>query len=276
MYNLDGKVAMVTGTGGRQGIGRAIARRLAQEGADIVLNDMAMQPYAEASNQWSGMPDVARQIEALGRRAIAIVADVSNADDVQRMVAEALDRFGHIDILVNNAASRAGADRVPLVDLAEEAWDTVQRVNAKGTFLCCRAVGRHMIDRAQGGKIINLSSVAGRKGMARFAAYCASKFAVIGLTESMAAEMAPHRINVNAICPGMVDTERIGHIASVLMPQELSPQQQRDRFVQQTVSTVPMERIAQGSDVANMAAFLASSESDYLTGLSIVVAGGPG
>ena len=131
-----------------------------------------------------------------------------------------------------------------------------------------------MINRDQGGKIINISSLAGKRGVARYAAYCSSKFAVIGLTESLAKELAPHRINVNAICPGLVDTERVGHIASAIMPEDLSPSEQREQLVQQATSSVPFKRIAQGSDVANMAAFLASSESDYLTGLAVTVAGG--
>ena len=276
MYNLNGQVALVTGTGGQNGIGRAIATRLAREGADIILNDIAMCPYNknEGPNLWAGMSAVVKEIEALGQQAISIVADVSDANQVDNMAAQALEEFGHIDILVNNAGAPAGSDRVPLVDLEEEDWDTVHKVNIKGTFLCCRAVARHMIDRNQGGKIINISSLAGKQGVARYAAYCSSKFAVIGLTESLAKELASHRINVNAICPGLVDTERVDHIASVVMPAALSPEEKRDQLVQQATASVPLERIAQGSDVANMAAFLASSESDYLTGLAITVAGG--
>lgn len=276
MYNLNGQVALVTGTGGQNGIGRAIATRLAREGADVILNDIAMCPYSEdeSPNLWGGMSAVVKEIEAIGQRAITIVADVSDADQVNNMATQALEKFGHIDILVNNAGAPAGSDRVPLVDLEEEDWDMVHRVNVKGTFLCCRAIARHMIDKNQGGKIINISSLAGKRGIARYAAYCSSKFAVIGLTESLAKELAPHRINVNAICPGLVDTERVDHIASAIMPEDLPPAEKRDQLVQQATASVPLKRIAQGSDVANMAAFLASSESDYLTGLAITVAGG--
>ena len=274
MYNLNGQVALVTGTGGRNGIGRAIATRLAREGADVILNDIAMRPYGEESTPWAGMSAVAKEIEALGQQATPIVADVSDAEQVENMVTQALEQFDYIDILVNNAGAPAGNDRVPLVDLEEEAWDMVHRVYVKGTFLCCRAVARHMIDRNQGGKIIYISSLAGKRGVARYAAYCASKFAVIGLTESLAKELAPRQINVNAICPGLVDTERVGHIASAVIPGDLSPKEKRDQLVQQATASVPLKRIAQGSDVANMAAFLASSESDYLTGLAVTVAGG--
>ena len=276
MYNLNGQVALVTGTGGQNGIGRAIATRLAREGADVILNDIAMCLYSEDENPnpWGGMSAVVKEIEAIGQRAITIVADVSDADQVNNMATQALEKFGHIDILVNNAGAPAGSDRVPLVDLEEEDWDMVHRVNVKGTFLCCRAIARHMIDKNQGGKIIHISSLAGKRGIARYAAYCSSKFAVIGLTESLAKELAPHRINVNAICPGLVDTERVDHIASAIMPEDLPPAEKRDQLVQQATASVPLKRIAQGSDVANMAAFLASSESDYLTGLAITVAGG--
>ena len=130
------------------------------------------------------------------------------------MIGQALARFGRIDILVNNAGSRPGKDRVLVVELEEEAFDEVMRVNVRGTYLVSRAVARHMTTRSGGGKIINISSGAGKKGIARYAAYCASKFAVIGFTQAMAQEMAEHRINVNAICPGLVDTERVDFIAA--------------------------------------------------------------
>jgi NAD(P)-dependent dehydrogenase (short-subunit alcohol dehydrogenase family) len=175
---------------------------------------------------------------------------------------------------VNNAGSRPGRDRVPVIDLEEAAWDTVQRVNVKGTFLCCKTVIRQMIDRDQGGKIINISSTSGKQGSARYAAYCASKFAVIGFTQSLALELAPHRINVNAICPTLVDTERVDYIAAALAPADVSAEDYRAQMIQQVGLATPLGRAAQGLDVAKMAAFLASSESDYLTGLSISVAGG--
>ena len=124
------------------------------------------------------------------------------------MVARTRDQFGKIDILVNNAGSRPGKDRVPVLELEEEAFDEVQRVNVRGTYLVSRAVATHMVNRGGGGKIINISSGAGKRGIARYAAYCASKFAVIGFTQAMAQEVAVNKINVNAICPGLVDTDR--------------------------------------------------------------------
>lgn len=274
MYNLTGKVALVTGAGGKYGIGRAIATRLAQEGADVAVNDMTEHPYAADQPDWHGLPAVVREIEAMGQRAISVVADVTDAEQVKEMVDQTVAHFGKIDILVNNAGTIAGKDRVPVVDLAEEDWDRVQRVNVKGVFLCSQAVARHLITQGTGGKIINMSSVTGKRGSARFAAYSASKFAVIGFTQSLASELAPYQINVNAICPGLVDTERFGHLASVLMPQNLSADEQLSEYTRRSKAAVPIGRLAEGADVAKMAAFLASDEAAYLSGVSITVAGG--
>ena len=190
------------------------------------------------------------------------------------MVEQTVAHFGKIDILVNNAGTIAGKDRVPVVDLAEEDWDRVQRVNVKGVFLCSQAVARHLIAQGTGGKIINMSSVTGKRGSARFAAYSASKFAVIGFTQSLACELAPYQVNVNAICPGLVDTERFGHLASVLMPENLSPDEQLTEYARRSEAAVPIGRLAEGADVAKMAAFLASDEAAYLSGVSITVSGG--
>ena len=274
MYNLNGKVALVTGAGGKYGIGRAIATRLAQEGADVAVNDMTEHPYAVDQPDWQGLPDVVCEIEAMGQRALSVVADVTDAEQVKGMVDQTVAHFGKIDILVNNAGTIAGKDRVPVVDLAEEDWDRVQRVNVKGVFLCSQAVARHLIAQGTGGKIINMSSVTGKRGSARFAAYSASKFAVIGFTQSLASELAPYQVNVNAICPGLVDTERFGHLASVLMPQNLSADEQLSEYTRRSKAAVPIGRLAEGADVAKMAAFLASDEAAYLSGVSITVAGG--
>jgi NAD(P)-dependent dehydrogenase (short-subunit alcohol dehydrogenase family) len=278
MYDLDGKVALVTGAGGEHGIGRAIAIRLAEEGADVIVNDIISQPsrqsQATGTTAWGGMSQVVREIEALGRQALGILADVSDAGQVDRMVRQGLEQFGHIDILVNNAGAPAGCDRVPVVDLDPDAWDLIQNVNVKGTYLCCQAVARAMIDRGQGGKIINISSTAGKLGIARYAAYCASKFAVRGFTQALAQELAPYRINVNAICPGLTETERVADLAAALTPEGVSPEAYREQMVRQVALANPMGRLGYPSDVAQMAAFLVSSEADYLTGLSVTVAGG--
>ena len=272
MYNLQGKVALVTGAGGEKGIGRAIAMRLAQEGANVIVNDI--HAGSTTADGWGGMAQVVREIEALGRRSLGLVADVGDASQVQTMVDQALAHFGQIDILVNNAGARAGQDRVPVVELEEEDWDRVQRINSKGVFLCCRAVARAMIAAGRGGKIINISSTAGKIGVARYAAYCASKFAVIGLTQSLAHELAPHAINVNAICPSLIASERLDDLAAALAPANMSQEEHRTLMVQRAANLSPLGRMAEVDDIAAMAAFLASNEAAYLTGLSISVAGG--
>lgn len=278
MYDLTGKVAVVTGAGGRHGIGRAIAIRLAQEGADVVVTDIeqsleAIRP-ADRQEGWQGLTSVVKEIEGLGRQALGLFSDVSDGAQVQDMVGQTLDQFGHIDVLVNNAGSRPGRDRVPVVELEEDAFDEVIRVNVRGTYLCSRAVARHMIDRGGGGKIIVISSGAGKRGIARYAAYCASKFALIGFTQSLAHELAPHQVNVNAICPGLVDSERVDFIAAALVPEGQSAEEHRALMVRERNTRVPLGRIAVGDDIAKMAAFLSSSESDYVTGLAISVSGG--
>ena len=282
MYDLNGKVAIVTGAGGRHGIGRAIATRLAREGADVVVTDIPQSLEAirdeDRLEGWEGLPSVVREIEAEGRQSLGLFSDVSDSGQVDQMVGQVLERFGHIDILVNNAGSRPGRDRVPVVELEEDAFDEVMRVNVRGTYLCSRAVARHMVARDQagngGGKIIVISSGAGKRGIARYAVYCASKFALVGFTQALAQEMAPHRVNVNAICPGLVDTERVDFIAAALAPEGQSAEEHRALMVRERSTRVPLGRIAQGDDIAKMAAFLSSAESDYMTGLSVSVSGG--
>ena len=278
MYDLNGKLAIVTGAGGKNGIGRAIANRLAQEGADVVITDVersleAIRPE-DLRAGWQGLPSVVSEIEGQGRQSLGLFSDVSDSAQVDNIVNQVLERFGHIDILVNNAGSRPGRDRVPVVELEEDAFDEVMRVNVKGTYLCSRAVARHMVGRGGPGKIISISSGAGKRGIARYAAYCASKFAIIGFTQALAQELAPHRINVNAICPGLVDTERVDFIAAALAPEGQSSEEHRALMIRERNSRVPLGRVAVGGDIAKMAAFLASSESDYMTGLSVSVSGG--
>ena len=278
MYDLNGKVAIVTGAGGRHGIGRAIALRLAQEGADVVVTDIQRSTDAMRADDrqagWQGLDSVVGEIEAFGRQGLGLFSDVSNPAQVSDMVSQTVYRFGHIDILVNNAGSQPGRDRVLLVDLEEDAFDEVMRVNVKGTYLCSRAVATHMIGRGGGGKIIIISSGAGKRGRARFAAYCSSKFALIGFTQSIAQELAEHKITVNAICPGLAATERTDFIAAALAPEGQSAEEHRALMILERSASVPLGRVAQGADIARTAAFLASGESDYLTGLSISVAGG--
>lgn len=272
MYDLSGKVALVTGAGGERGIGRAIATRLASEGARVAVNDVEGQPTK--GDRWRGVESVVQEIQAAGGEAMGVTADVADAAEVEEMTERVVDRFGRIDILVNNAGSRPGRDRVAVVDLEESDWDEVHRVNVKGVFLCSRAAARRMIDQGGGGKIVNMSSSRGKQGAALYAAYASSKFAVIGFTQSLALELAPHRINVNAVCPGMVDTDRIGLIAAALKPEGESAEEHHERMLRERSAQIPLGRVAEAEDVAKTVAFLASPESDYLTGLSISVTGG--
>ena len=269
MYNLSGKVALVTGAAGAAGLGRAIALRLAQEGADLVVNDLS-----EDIGPRQGLPAVVAEIEALGRTALPVYADVADATQVDAMFAAALEAFGRVDILVNNAGAPAGPDRVPVVELEEADFDLIQRVNVKGTFLCSRAAARHMIARGEGGRIINISSVSGKYGIARFAAYCASKFAVRGFTQSLALELAPQEITVNAICPGLLATERIDDMAAALAPPGVDASEHRQRMIGSAMADTPLGRMTDTSDVANMAAFLASDQAAFITGSSPSVDGG--
>ena len=269
MYDLSGKVALVTGAAGKGGLGRAIALRLAAEGADLAVNDLR-----EDRSQRVGLREVCAAIEALGQKALPVYADVSCADQVDSMVARTVEHFGRIDILVNNAGAPAGADRVPVVELAESAWELVHAVNVKGVFLASRAVARALIAQDQGGKIINISSQAGKQGIARYAAYCASKFAVLGFTQSLAQELGEHGINVNAICPGLIASERIDDMAAALAPAGVDPGDQRRDLIEGATSSSPLGRMVSAEDVAGLAAFLASDESRNMTGQSISVTAG--
>lgn len=269
MYQLEGKVALVTGAAGALGLGRAIALRLAQEGADLVVNDLSKEREPSP-----GLPALVHEIESLGRRALPVYADVADARQVDAMLAAALQSFGRVDILVNNAGAPAGVDRVPVVELDEAAFDLVQRVNVKGTFLCSRAVARHMIARGGGGRIINISSVSGKYGVARFAAYCASKFAVRGFTQSLALELAPYQITANSICPGLLATERIDDMATALAPPGVDPNEYKQTMIADSLSSTPLGRMTETIDIAKMAAFLASDQAAFITGASPNVDGG--
>jgi len=274
MYDLSGKVALVTGAGGEKGFGRAIANRLANEGSDVAVNDVVLNPYGPNAGEWGGVAEVVREIETKGRRSMAALADVSDSAAVDAMVGSVIERMGKIDILVANAGSRPGPDRVPVVDLTEEAFDEVMRVNLRGTFLTCRAVARHLVERDEGGKIIIIASTAGKRGMPRYAAYSASKFGLVGFTQSLAHEMGPHGVNVNAICPGLAETERVIHIAGALRDVGQSAEEQLAAMVEQRAASNPLGRITETRDIANMAAFLSSDQSNYLAGLALTVSGG--
>lgn len=256
MQRLVDKVAIVTGSG--QGIGKGLALRLAAEGSHVAVVDM---------NYENGKA-VASEIERMGRKALAFEVNVTNSEAVERMVEAVVSRFGRIDILVNNAGIiKAGF----IVDLPEETWDAIIAVNLKGCFLCTRAVAKHMVEQ-RSGRIVNISSKSGKKGGLWLAAYCASKFGIIGLTQSVAFDLAPFGINVNAVCPGnifetpMWDQLDKEYSAKLGIP----PEQVRAKYVEK----VPLGRSASLEDVANVVVFLCSDEASYMTGQAINVTGG--
>jgi NAD(P)-dependent dehydrogenase (short-subunit alcohol dehydrogenase family) len=276
MGRLEGKVAMVTGSGGEKGFGRAIARKLAGDGADLVLTDVAPAGVrvvaSKVATGWRGLEAVADEVRAAGRRAVTALVDVRAAEQVQRAVDLADRTFGRIDILVNNAAAPPGDDRVPVVELDEAAWRTVLETNLTGTYLCSRAVAGLMVARGTPGRIINMSSNCGKVGYPRLAAYCASKFGVIGFTQALAMELAPYRITVNALCPGSADTDRLDYLGR--RPDGSYDETLRAGGIAERAAQIPLHRVATAEDVAELAAFLGSDAASYVTGQAINLAGG--
>jgi len=254
---LKDKIVIVTGAG--SGIGRGIALALAKEGANIVIMDVKEE---DAKN-------TAKEVETLGRQALAVRGDVRSSKDIDAMVQKALDRFGSINILVNNA----GVSTMNwMVDLREEEdWDFNMDVNAKGNFLVTRAVAKQMIEQGQGGKIVNIASLAGKIGATLLSHYTASKFAVIGFTKAIALEMAPHKITVNAVCPGLVQTSmQKREIAWESKLRGITEEEVKQGYVK----SVPLGRLETPEDVAKVVLFLCSEEADYITGEAISVTGG--
>ncbi len=243
---LEGKVAVVTGAS--RGIGRAIAEDLAAHGAAVVINYNASADAAE---------EVVAGIKANGGRATAVQADVSQFDQAQTLIKTALDSYGQIDILVNNA----GTTRDKLLLMMKEAdWDTVLDTNLKSVFNCCKAVARPMIRRKQGGRIINISSVAALVGQAGQANYAASKAGVIGFTKSLAKEVGSRQITVNAVTPGFFPTA-----LTAVLPEDM---------VNTSLEYIPLGRWGELSEVAYLVSFLASDKAAYITGQVISVDGG--
>ena len=255
MRGLKDKVAIVTGAG--QGIGRAIALRLAHESVDIVVADVNVETASA----------VASEVQAAGRTALPIRTDVAQAKDRRALVDAALARFGKIDILVNNAGIVRVSD--PL-KITEEEWDLIQAVNVKGTYFTCQAVLPHMLERGAG-RIVNLASIAAKAGSTMFIHYNVSKAGVVALTRNLAVAYGKRGINVNCVCPGIVDTEmwaKIDREAAPLMG--LKP----GELTQNRVSTIALGRMEQPDDVGDAVAFLCSDDARYITGQAINVEGG--
>ena len=265
MKTLKGKVAIITGAARLRGIGRAAAVSLAAMGADVVVTgttrDPATFPEDEKTAGWLGVESTAAQVREQGQQALALTADVSSGVDASRVAEATLAEFGRIDILVNNAAVGRGTDRVPLSELSEEIWRRVLDVKLTGSFLMCRAVMPAMIRQGQGASIINISSIAGKHGSANTAAYCAANAGVQGFTQALAMELAPHKIRVNAVCPGLTATSRMDG---------LTPDQW-DTFIKQRI---PLGRVAEDHELGRFIAWLCSPDAGYMTGQSLNFDGG--
>jgi glucose 1-dehydrogenase len=245
---LENQVAMVTGAG--SGIGRAIALRFAREGADIIIVYSRNDANAQES---------ARMIESLGRRALVHKADVSDGGAIGQAVQKGVQTLGGIDCLVNNAAIY---ESVPFLDMTEPVWDRVLDVNLKSIYLCTQTVARYWREAGRGGKVINIGSIHGTRSWGGLAAYAAAKTGMISLTRTMALELAPYHINVNLVSPGAI---AVGGNSDRTSNAEFMARVRRE---------IPLGRMGTGEEVAHLVLFLASDESDYITGSEIVIDGG--
>ncbi len=245
---LEGKIAVVTGAS--RGIGRAIAETLAAEGATVVVNYQANAAAAEA---------VVSAITDKGGRALAVAADVSDTAAAERLIKTAIDAYGHIDIVVNNAGTTRDT---LLLSMKEEQWDVVLATNLKSVFNVCKAATRPMLRRKQGGRIINISSVSGIVGQPGQTNYAASKAGIIGFSKSLAKELGSRGITVNVVAPGFVLTDLTAGLP--------------DDLVQQTLGYIPLGRWGEAQEIAHAVAFLASDRASYITGEVLRVDGGIG
>ena len=250
---LKDKVAVITG--GARGIGAAVARRYVQEGARVAVADL--------------LPAESKALaEEFGAAGFAVPLDVTDQASIDAMVVAVVRRFGGIDILVNNAAI---FDMGPLLEVTRASYDKVFAVNVEGLLFTLQAVARRMIEQQRGGKIINFASQAGRRGEALVAVYCASKAAVISLTQSAGLALIGHGINVNAIAPGVIDTPMWDHVDALFARYENRPLGEKKRLVGEAV---PQGRMGKPEDLAGMAVFLASADSDYIVAQTYNVDGG--
>jgi NAD(P)-dependent dehydrogenase (short-subunit alcohol dehydrogenase family) len=269
---LQDKVAIVTGCARDRGIGRAIALRLAREGAHVVAADYcrSIGEYPDAKfGQMEELERVVATIRDLGRRSIAVKVDVTDEGEVQAMVDATMREFGRIDILCNNAGGGVGGG--PVVQQSLDSWNRTVAMNLTGAFLCAKHAAPKIIAGGRGGRIINTASIAGKRGGPGMAAYCAAKHGVIGLTRSLALELGQFGITVNAVCPGFVETQLLeGLINMVGVTRNLN----RDQVIKTFVDQVPMGRMETGDDVANVVAFLASDDGGYMTGQALNICGG--
>lgn len=275
MGGLEGKVALVTGAGRQRGIGRAAACRLAREGAFVVVSARPRHPDSfpahERAAGWQGAQSVVDEIIAEGGQGLALPCDVSRRDQVEALVARVMDFCGRIDILVNNAGVPSEAGAATIAGLDDGLWCETVDINLTGVFRVSKACAAEMIKAGKGGAIVNISSMAGRKGMPNLGAYCATKFGVIGLTQQMAVELAGHGIRVNCVCPGATDTDMVDGTYERLAT---AAKMERETIQAAALATIPMGRQGKAEEQAAAIAFLAGPDASYITGQTLNVDGG--
>lgn len=247
-------------TGAARGIGKGIALRLAQDGHDVVVNDIAAN-----SDQ---LDEVTKEIQGLGRRSAAIIGDVSDPGSVQNLVDDTVGALGSLDVMVANAGI---AQVLPLIDLTPQDWDHMMAVNARGVFLCYQAAAKQMIKQGNGGKIIGAASIVAHRPFALLGHYSASKWAVRGLTQAAAMEWAQYGITVNAYCPGIVGTAMWDLIDEKLAENEGL---KKGQAIEKYSDLIHLGRVSVPEDVASFVSYLSSSDSDYMTGQSVMIDGG--
>jgi NAD(P)-dependent dehydrogenase (short-subunit alcohol dehydrogenase family) len=276
MTSLTGKVALVTGAASKRGMGHAIALRFAGEGADIVVTDKFAAPKSmfPGDEDWGGLDTIVAEIEALGRQAMAATLDVNNSKEIDDVIAKIMEKFGKIDILVHAGAIR-GPVGVPVIDLAEKEIRNIIDVDLVGAFLICKAVAKKMVDRDEGGKIVVICSSAGLKGVPGSAAYSAAKWGTIGMTKSLALELARYHINVNGINPSMFVTNlRDESFARMAEAEGITWEEARKKDQEALARMIPWGRLGTAEEIADLAYFLVSDLSRYMTGEVIVLGGG--
>lgn len=273
MYQLNNKVAIVTGSGRHKGIGEAIVLRLAAEGCKVVISDIGQPKGNEFSAEHIGvseeMQEIANSCRALGAEVLTIPCDVRSESECQRLIAVTVEKFGQVDILVNNAG--VGYLMEPFTEFKESSWDAVLDVNLKGAFLCSKHTAIQMIQQGTGGSIINIASQAAKSGFPFAAAYTASKHGLVGLTRSNAVELGKHKIRVNAVCPNHITTG-LGHWQNSFFSEKLG--MDYATYLQSIVQKNPLGRTGLTEDIAKAVAFLCSDESAYITGEAMNVSGG--